>query len=69
MEIVIKQNKPVGSDFFPGQQAQAVNDIGQAAADCMARAIIQGILCAETSGDFTAFSDLEAIERADPTLG
>lgn len=57
-----QKDLPVGKDFFPGQQAQAINDIGHAAAECMARAIVQGVLCAETSGNYTAFSDLQEIK-------
>ena len=57
-----RRDLPVGEDFFPGQQAQAINDIGHAAAECMARAIIHGVLRAETYGDFLAFGDLKEIE-------
>ena len=39
-------------------QAQAVNDVGHAAAQCMARAVIHGILAAETLGVYPAFRDL-----------
>jgi len=56
-----QKDLPSTADFFPGQQAQAINDIGHAAAESMTRAIIQGIVCAETSGRFTAFSDLKEI--------
>ena len=44
--------------FFQVQAAQAVNEIGQAAADCTSRAIIQGVLSAASLGELTAFSDL-----------
>ena len=44
---------------FVAPQAQAVNDLGHAAADCMARAIIHGILNARSLAGMTAFCDLE----------
>ncbi|MBT8370774.1 MAG: P1 family peptidase, partial [Deltaproteobacteria bacterium] len=49
----------VGDDFFPGREAPAINDIGHAAAECMARAIIYGVLSARTMGSFLAFRDLK----------
>jgi len=56
---------PAGEDFFPGRHAPAVNDIGHAAAECMTRAIIHGVLCAESSGAYTAFRDLDDMEAMD----
>jgi L-aminopeptidase/D-esterase-like protein len=53
---------PVGDDFFPGHQAPAINDIGHAAADCMTRAIIHGVLKAKTMGSFPAFEDLDDLD-------
>ncbi len=47
--------------FFAAPAAQAVSDIGHAAADCLARAIIRGILDAESGFGLTAYRDL--IER------
>lgn len=44
--------------FFQVKAAQAVNDIGQAAADCVSRAIIQAVLSAESVGSMKAFCDL-----------
>ena len=41
-----------------GNGAQTMNEIGHAAAECMSRAIVHGILAAETHGDFQAFRDL-----------
>lgn len=46
------------SGFFDGPQAPMVNDIGHAAADCMVRAIIHGIIAADSGGNMTAFRDL-----------
>ncbi len=47
--------------FFPSGPAQAVNDIGHAAADCTARAIVQAILKASSLAGMTAFCDLEGM--------
>ena len=44
---------------FNVPQAPMINDIGHAAADCMARAIIHGIIATESIGEMTAFRDLE----------
>lgn len=44
--------------FFQVKAAQAVNEIGQAAADCTSRAIIQGVLSADSLGAMKAFCDL-----------
>ncbi len=45
--------------FFLVPQAQALTEIGHAAADCMSRAIIHGILSARSIAGITAFCDLE----------
>ncbi len=50
---------PETEGFFPAPFAQAINELGAAAADCMARAIIHAVLRADTLGSFTAFKDLE----------
>jgi L-aminopeptidase/D-esterase-like protein len=47
--------------FFLVPQAQALTDIGHAAADCLSRAIIHAILAAESMAGLTAFRDLEAV--------
>jgi L-aminopeptidase/D-esterase-like protein len=47
--------------FFAAPVAQAIIDIGQAAADCLARAIIRGIVDAESGCGLTAYRDL--VER------
>ena len=54
-----KKMLPEVPGFFVAPYAQAVNDLGHAAADCMARAIIHGILNARSMAGMTAFCDLE----------
>jgi L-aminopeptidase/D-esterase-like protein len=51
---------PEPPGFFASPTAQAVNDLGRAAADTFARAIIHAILSATSLYGFTAFRDLEA---------
>ena len=53
---------PLGTDTYPGRQVQFINDIGHAAAECMARAIIHGVLSAKTMGSFLAFRDLKDLK-------
>lgn len=48
--------------FFLVPQAQALTEIGHAAADCMSRAIIHGILSARSMAGMTAFCDLKDVE-------
>jgi L-aminopeptidase/D-esterase-like protein len=45
--------------FFVAPQAQSINALGHAAADCMSRAIIGGIMSARSLAGMTAFCDLE----------
>jgi L-aminopeptidase/D-esterase-like protein len=45
--------------FFASPQAQAFNELGHAGANCMARAIISGILSARSLAGMIAFCDLE----------
>jgi L-aminopeptidase/D-esterase-like protein len=54
-----KVGLPDAPGVFAGAYAQAINEIGHAASNCVARAIIRGILAAETLKQFTAFRDLE----------
>jgi L-aminopeptidase/D-esterase-like protein len=54
-----KKDLPKTGGFFADSRAQAINDIGNAAADCMARAIIRGVLDAHSMAGMTAFCDLE----------
>jgi L-aminopeptidase/D-esterase-like protein len=49
---------PETPGFFTVGAARAINDIGHAAADCLARAIIRGILDAESGYGMTAYGDL-----------
>ncbi len=60
-----KRELPDIQGLLAGNSAQAMNDLGHAAAQCMSRAIIHGILAAETHGNFPAFRDLpdRAISR------
>ena len=44
---------------FAGQHADALSGLGHAAADCLARAIIQAVVSAESLGGMVAFRDLE----------
>jgi L-aminopeptidase/D-esterase-like protein len=45
--------------FFVTPQAQSINELGHAAADCMSRAIIGAIMSARSLAGMTAFCDLE----------
>jgi len=54
-----RQPLPETAGVFSAAQAQAVNEIGHAAADCAARAIVQAILKASSLAGMTAFCDLE----------
>jgi L-aminopeptidase/D-esterase-like protein len=54
-----KKRLPETPGVFASPYAQAINDIGHAASNCIARAIIRGVLAAETLKQFTAFHDLE----------
>jgi L-aminopeptidase/D-esterase-like protein len=49
---------PAAPGFFEGPQAPSLNEIGHAAADCTARAIIHAVLQAQTQTGMTAFRDL-----------
>ncbi len=50
---------PDADGFFEGAGAMAINEIGHAAADCLARAMIRGVVDADTRYGVTAFKDLE----------
>ena len=54
-----RQKLPETPGFFKASQAQAISDIGHAAADCMSRAIIRAVLNAKSMAGRTAFCDLE----------
>jgi L-aminopeptidase/D-esterase-like protein len=49
---------PEAPGLFIGAQAQSINEIGHAAADCTARAVIHAVLQARTLAGMTAFNDL-----------
>ena len=53
-----RQPLPETPGFFAAPVAQAVNDLGHAAADCLARAIVHGILDAGSGCGLTAYRDL-----------
>lgn len=53
-----KRNLPEAPGFFQASAAQTINEIGHAAADCLARAIIRGIVDAESGFGLTAYRDL-----------
>ena len=54
-----KKDLPETEGFFTAPHAPAVNDIGNAAADCLSRAIIHGVFAAHSMAGMTAFCDLE----------
>lgn len=54
-----KRELPEIPGFFVMPQAQAVNELGHAAANCMSRAIIRAILNARSLAGMTAFRDLD----------
>lgn len=54
-----KKKLPEIPGFFIAPQAQAVNEIGHAASNCMSRAIIHAILAAKSQFNITAFRDLK----------
>jgi L-aminopeptidase/D-esterase-like protein len=54
-----KLQLPDVEGFFAAPKAQALNEIGRAAADCLTRAIIRGILEATSLGMMKAFRDLK----------
>jgi len=60
-----RRELPDTQGVLAGHSAQAINEIGHSAAECMSRAIVHGVLAAETHGEFPAFKDLpdEAVSR------
>jgi L-aminopeptidase/D-esterase-like protein len=54
-----KRKLPQSDGFFNTPQAQAINEIGHSAANCMSRAITRAILTASSLAGKTAFCDLE----------
>jgi L-aminopeptidase/D-esterase-like protein len=55
-----KKKLPETPGFFIAAQAQALNELGHAVANCVSRAIIGAILSARSLAGMTAFCDLEA---------
>jgi L-aminopeptidase/D-esterase-like protein len=53
-----KRKLPESKGFFAAPAAQAINELGQAAADCAARAIIRGVLSAKGLAGMAAFGEL-----------
>jgi L-aminopeptidase/D-esterase-like protein len=54
---------PEVEGFFAAPQAQALSEVGHAAANCMARAIIHAVLRAHGTPQQAAFRDLEGAAR------
>lgn len=54
---------PERKGFFAAPLAQSLNELGRAAADCFARAIVRAVLEARTLGGMLAFRDLEPRQR------
>jgi L-aminopeptidase/D-esterase-like protein len=55
-----KRDLPETEGFFAAPKAQAINDVGTAAANCMSRAIIHALIAAESLGEVKALRDLPA---------
>lgn len=53
-----KKPLPEAAGFFSAPAAPAINEMGHAAADCLARAIVRGVLSAESAYGMTAYRDL-----------
>lgn len=56
-----KHALPDADGVFPFSRAQAINDIGHAAANCLARAIVRGVVDAKSCGHTVAFRDLDTM--------
>ncbi len=54
-----KKKLPETPGFFTAAQAQSLNELGHAVANCVSRAIIRAILSAHSLAGMTAFCDLE----------
>jgi L-aminopeptidase/D-esterase-like protein len=64
-----KRELPNQPGAFIAGQAQALNELGQAAADCVSRAIIHGVLSARSLNGMTAFRDLAERNPAGDSMG
>jgi L-aminopeptidase/D-esterase-like protein len=62
---------PRAPGFFSSAVAQALSEVGQAAADCLGRAILRGVLTAVSMAGLTAFADLPQRpgDGNDPAVG
>jgi putative pantetheine hydrolase len=47
--------------FFSVPMAETMNELGRAAADCMARAIVKAVIYAHSMGKISAFRDLQPL--------
>ncbi len=56
-----RKDLPAADGFFEAPQAQALSEVGRAAADCFVRAIIHALLAAESAYGFPAFRDLPSL--------
>ena len=56
-----KKPLPEPEGFFQIPHAEAINEIGHAAANCVSRAVIHGILSSQSAYGITAFCDLTQI--------
>jgi L-aminopeptidase/D-esterase-like protein len=54
-----KKQLPEPSGFFTAPHAQVLNELGDAAANCVARAIIHGVLNASSLKGMVAFNELK----------
>lgn len=59
-----RQALPAAAGVFDAPAAAAINDLGQAAADCLTRAIIRAIIDAESIGPLTAHRDLTGLSTS-----
>jgi L-aminopeptidase/D-esterase-like protein len=59
-----KQPLSEAPGFFVAAAAQAINEIGHAAADCLARAIIHAMLDAQSAYGLTAYRDLKIKDKS-----
>jgi L-aminopeptidase/D-esterase-like protein len=63
-----KRELPIQPGVFIGAQAQAISELGHAAADCVSRAIMHGILSAHSLNGMIAFRDLAERHPGDAPL-
>lgn len=63
-----KRELPIQPGVFIGAQAQAINELGHAAADCVSRAIMHGILSARSLNGMMALRDLAERNPVGDTL-